>query len=105
MLIDAAGRESSSASACRTSLLRRRIARRIKKFVTLMPEALDLIVRGIRSGLPATEALKTIAEEIEDPVGSEFRQVTDQMRIGVAHGRGDVGGGPAARRSPSSTSS
>jgi tight adherence protein B len=65
-------------------VLRQQINRRLKKFVTLMPEALDLIVRGIRSGLPASEALKTIADEIEDPVGSEFRQVTDQMRIGVA---------------------
>jgi tight adherence protein B len=64
--------------------LQRRIARRMKKFTALLPEALDLIVRGIRSGLPATEALKTIGEEIQDPVGTEFRQVTDQMRIGVA---------------------
>jgi len=65
-------------------VLQRRIARRTKKFVTLMPEALDLIVRGIRSGLPATEALKTIGAELEDPIGTEFRQVTDQMKIGVA---------------------
>jgi tight adherence protein B len=65
-------------------LLQRRIARRIKKFTVLLPEALDLIVRGIRSGLPATEALKTIAAEIQDPVGGEFRHVTDQMSIGVA---------------------
>ncbi len=64
--------------------LQRRIARRMKKFTTLLPEALDLIVRGIRSGLPATEALKTIGDEIQDPVGTEFRQVTDQMKIGVA---------------------
>ena len=64
-------------------VLARRISRRTKKFVTLLPEALDLIVRGIRSGLPASEALRTIGEEIEEPVGSEFRQVTDQMRIGV----------------------
>jgi tight adherence protein B len=64
--------------------LRQRINRRVRKFTTLLPEALDLIVRGIRSGLPATEALKTIADEIEDPVGTEFRQVTDQMKIGVA---------------------
>jgi tight adherence protein B len=65
-------------------LLQRRITQRIKKFTSLLPEALDLIVRGIRSGLPATEALKTIAEEIQDPVGTEFRLVTDQMKIGVA---------------------
>jgi len=65
-------------------LLSRRIAGRTKKFVALLPEGLDLIVRGIRSGLPASEALRTIADEIQDPVGAEFREVTDQMRIGVA---------------------
>jgi tight adherence protein B len=65
-------------------VLARRISRRTKKFITLLPEALDLIVRGIRSGLPASEALRTIGEEIEEPVGGEFRQVTDQMKIGVA---------------------
>jgi tight adherence protein B len=64
--------------------LQQQINRRLKKFVAMLPEALDLIVRGIRSGLPASEALKTIADEIDDPVGTEFRQVTDQMRIGVA---------------------
>jgi tight adherence protein B len=65
-------------------VLQRRIAGRVKKFTALLPEALDLIVRGIRSGLPATEALKTIGDEIQAPVGTEFRQITDQMRIGVA---------------------
>jgi tight adherence protein B len=64
--------------------LQQQINRRLKKFASLLPEALDLIVRGIRSGLPASEALKTIADEIDAPVGTEFRQVTDQMRIGVA---------------------
>ena len=65
-------------------VLSRRIVRRTKRFVGLLPEALDLIVRGIRSGLPASEAMRTIAEEIQEPVGGEFREVTDQMRIGVA---------------------
>jgi tight adherence protein B len=65
-------------------MLSRRIASRTKRFISLLPEALDLIVRGIRSGLPASEALRTIGEEIQDPVGIEFREVTDQMRIGVA---------------------
>jgi tight adherence protein B len=64
--------------------LQQQINRRLKKFVALLPEALDLIVRGIRSGLPASEALRTIADEIDDPVGAEFRQVIAQMRIGVA---------------------
>jgi tight adherence protein B len=41
-------------------------------------------VRGTRTGLPASEARRTIADEIQDPVGREFREVTDQMKIGVA---------------------
>jgi tight adherence protein B len=56
----------------------------MRKFTMLLPDALELIVRGIRSGLPASEALRTIADEIEDPIGSEFREVTDQMKIGVS---------------------
>lgn len=65
-------------------VLGRRIGKRVRKFTILLPEALDLIVRGIRSGLPASEALKSIGEEIEEPVGGEFRYVSDQMKIGVA---------------------
>jgi tight adherence protein B len=44
----------------------------------------NLLLQRRITGLPATEALKTIGDEIEDPVGTEFRQVTDQMKIGVA---------------------
>lgn len=62
----------------------RQIAKRTKKFSSLLPEALDLIVRGVRSGLPVTETMKTIAEEISDPVGFEFQRISDQMRIGVS---------------------
>lgn len=61
----------------------RQIANRTKKFSTLLPEALDLIVRGVRSGLPVNETMNTIAEEIADPVGPEFQQISDQMKIGV----------------------
>lgn len=60
-----------------------RMKQRVKKFGALLPDALDLIVRGIRSGLPVAEAINTIGMEVEDPVGIEFRQVSDQMRIGV----------------------
>lgn len=62
----------------------RQITNRTKKFSGLLPEALDLIVRGIRSGLPVSEALKTIAEEIADPVGIEFQRISDQANIGVS---------------------
>ncbi len=62
----------------------RQIAKRAKKFSALLPEALDLIVRGVRSGLPVSETMRTIAEEISDPVGPEFQYISDQMRIGVS---------------------
>lgn len=65
-------------------IIGRQIAKRTKKFATLLPEALDLIVRGVRSGLPVTETMKTIAEEIADPVGIEFQRISDQMKIGVS---------------------
>lgn len=65
-------------------ILSRQITKRTKKFAALLPEALDLIVRGVRSGLPVAETIKTIAEEIENPVGPEFQRIGDQMRIGVS---------------------
>lgn len=58
------------------------IKARINKFISLFPDALDLIVRGLRSGLPITESMGSVANEIEDPVGGEFRKIMDQVRIG-----------------------
>lgn len=65
-------------------ILSRQISKRTKKFGALLPEALDLIVRGVRSGLPVAETINTIAQEIEDPVGLEFQRINDQTRIGVS---------------------
>ena len=56
--------------------------RRAKKFMQLFPEAVGLMVRGLKSGLPVTETFQIVAAEIGDPVGIEFRQVTDQIRVG-----------------------
>lgn len=64
-------------------LLARRIASRHRKFVTLLPDAIDLIVRGVRSGLPVAEAINAIGEEMEEPVGSCFREVTGTLRLGM----------------------
>ena len=46
------------------------------------PDAIELMVRGLRSGLPITETLGIVAEEIPGPVGIEFRMVADKMKIG-----------------------
>jgi tight adherence protein B len=58
------------------------IKRRIKKFNSNFPDAIELMVRGLRSGLPITETLGIVASEISGPVGIEFRMVVDKMKIG-----------------------
>ena len=58
------------------------IKNRIKSFIGLFPDALDLIVRGLRSGLPITESINSVSKEVEDPVGGEFKKVMDQIRLG-----------------------
>ncbi len=56
--------------------------RRRNKFIAHFPEAIDLMVRGLRSGLPITESIKAAGAEIVDPVGVELRRITDSVRIG-----------------------
>lgn len=58
------------------------IKKRIAAFIALFPDALDLIVRGLRSGLPITESINSVCREIDDPVRTEFRKVMDQIRLG-----------------------
>ena len=58
------------------------IKRRINKFNSNFPDAIELMVRGLRSGLPITETLGIVAGEITGPVGVEFRMVADKMKIG-----------------------
>jgi tight adherence protein B len=58
------------------------IKRRIAKFNVNFPDAIELMVRGLRSGLPITETLGIVAGEIQGPVGLEFRAVADKMKIG-----------------------
>jgi tight adherence protein B len=60
----------------------RLIKRRIAKFNSNFPDAIELMVRGLRSGLPITETLGIVAGEIGGPVGLEFRAVSDKMKIG-----------------------
>ena len=56
--------------------------RRIAAFVALFPEAIDLMVRALRSGLPISEAIIGAGHEISDPVGGELRRVEAGMRLG-----------------------
>ena len=58
------------------------ILRRVKQFNLRFPDAIELMVRGLRSGLPISETVGIVADEIQEPVGSEFRAVSDKMKIG-----------------------
>jgi len=57
--------------------------RRQSKFLAELANSMDIIVRGIKSGLPLNECLQIIAAESPDPIGPEFREVVEQQRIGV----------------------
>jgi tight adherence protein B len=65
------------------TVMNMRINRRTKKFLILFPDAIDLIVRGLRAGLPVTESIKMVAKEIEEPVNQIFQTMTEKMALGV----------------------
>ena len=56
--------------------------RRVAGFINLFPEAIDLMVRALRSGLPISEAIIMASREIGDPIGAEFRTIEAGMRLG-----------------------
>lgn len=58
------------------------IGRRTSAFNAKFPDAIELLVRGLRSGLPVAETLSVVAQEIPGPVGEEFRSVVERMKIG-----------------------
>ncbi|MFN3423752.1 MAG: type II secretion system F family protein [Novosphingobium meiothermophilum] len=60
----------------------RAISKRSENFTARLPDALDLLVRGLRSGLPVTETLGVVASELPGPVGEEFKLVTDRIKVG-----------------------
>ncbi|MDE2436638.1 MAG: type II secretion system F family protein [Sphingomonadales bacterium] len=58
------------------------IKKRYVNFTTKFPDAIELLVRGLRSGLPVTETLGVIATEVPGPVGEEFKSITERIKIG-----------------------
>jgi tight adherence protein B len=58
------------------------IKRRSNAFTVKFPDAIELLVRGLRSGLPVTETLGVVATEVPGPVGEEFKMITERIKIG-----------------------
>ena len=60
--------------------------RREKKFLKELPDAVDVIVRGIKAGLPLFESLKVVAADSPEPVKSEFAAIIETQAIGMPLG-------------------
>lgn len=59
-------------------------ARRVKAFLNEFPNALDIIVRAVKSGLPLNDAVRLIASESPEPVRGEFRRIVDSQQMGLS---------------------
>ncbi len=64
-------------------LLRRARAKRISRFSEQLPEALDIVVRGLRAGHPLRVALGLASREMPDPIGTEFGILLDEITFGL----------------------
>ncbi len=64
--------------------LRYRRHQRFRKFAEELPNALDIIARGVRAGLPIQDCIRTVARETRDPVSREFCIIEDEQHLGAA---------------------
>ena len=64
-------------------MLRRRKANRLRKLAEQLPDAIDMIVRSLRAGHPVRTAFAMVASEMEDPIGSEFGILVDELTYGL----------------------
>jgi tight adherence protein B len=58
--------------------------RRVKAFLAEFPNALDVIVRAVKSGLPLNDGIRLIASESPEPVKGEFRRIVEQQQLGMS---------------------
>src|SRR5207249_6667382 len=63
-------------------LLQKR-TRRLRRFSELLPEAIDLMSRGLRAGQALPTTIETIAQESDEPLRSEFRRAADEQSFGL----------------------
>ena len=64
-------------------VLAKMIQRRQRKFLNELANSIDIVVRGVKSGLPLNECLQLISRESPEPIASEFKEVVEQQRVGV----------------------
>jgi tight adherence protein B len=64
-------------------VLSRLRSRRINKFINIFPNALDIIVRGVKAGLPLGDTLRIVSNESPEPVRGEFRKIVESVALGL----------------------
>lgn len=67
-------------------LLRRMRLKRIAKFNKELPNAVDVVVRGIKTGIPVGDCFRMVSREAEEPVRSEFRTIVETQALGLSLG-------------------
>lgn len=82
-LVPAAGFGSGAALLLPHLYVARRRARRLATFASEFPNALDIIVRGVRAGLPLADCLRIIGAEAQEPVSGEFRSIVHDQTFGI----------------------
>lgn len=61
--------------------------RRVKAFTNDLPEAIDILVRGIKAGLPLLDGMRLVSAEAREPLASEFRGVVEAQQLGLPLGQ------------------
>jgi tight adherence protein B len=82
-LIPAAGFGVSSGVLLPHFYVNMKRKKRLKRFSNEFPNAVDVIVRGVKAGLPLLDSLKVIASEAQDPVRSEFQEIIEDQTLGM----------------------
>jgi len=58
--------------------------RRFNAFLDELPNGVDIIVRGVKAGLPLSDCIKVVAREAREPVATEFRKITETQVMGIS---------------------
>lgn len=64
--------------------VRRQQAQRLRKFNEQLPDMLNLMVNGLRTGFSALQAMEAVSRELPSPINDEFRRVVQEMQLGVS---------------------
>ncbi|WP_370160905.1 type II secretion system F family protein [Limimaricola soesokkakensis] len=81
--IPAAGFGLGAALLIPNTVVNHKRKKRLARFIKELPDALDVIVRGVKSGLPLSDCLKAIAAEAPEPVRTEFKAIIDDHSMGM----------------------